>query len=275
MYDINFNILSRCGLSAKQLKDAINAVSPGNKISDAQDFLNAEAKYGVNALFMIAHAAIESAWGTSYYARTRNNLFGFNAVDSNPNNASSYTSQAAAVDYYASFLKQYYLTPGAIYFNGDTPHGVFVKYSSSHDTEAQSVVGIMNLLAAHTGTSEAQRPAPTPTPQVSGNDYVVKSGDSLWGIANAYGLSLARLIQLNPQIGNPNLIYPGQVVHVSGNQPAPTPAPAARTYTIKSGDTLSGIASQYGMSWQALYSRNQGVIGSNPNRIFPGQVLTI
>lgn len=47
------------------------------------------------------------------------------------------------------------------------------------------------------------------------------------------------------------------------------------TYTVKSGDTLSGIAARYGMSWQELYAKNKFVIGNNPNLIKPGQVLTI
>ena len=42
------------------------------------------------------------------------------------------------------------------------------------------------------------------------------------------------------------------------------------TYTVKSGDTLSGIAATYGMSWQELYAKNKFVIGNNPNVIKPG-----
>lgn len=38
---------------------------------------------------------------------------------------------------------------------------------------------------------------------------------TLWGIAQKYGLSLQRIEQLNPQIKNPNLIYPGQKVRIA------------------------------------------------------------
>lgn len=48
--------------------------------------------------------------------------------------------------------------------------------------------------------------------------------------------------------------------------------PAKKTYTVQSGDTLSGIAAAYGTSWQRLAEIN-GI--ANPNLIFPGQVLTI
>ena len=49
------------------------------------------------------------------------------------------------------------------------------------------------------------------------------------------------------------------------------------TYTVKSGDCLSSIAKKMlGTSnWQALYEQNKSVIGSNPNLIYPGQVLTL
>ena len=46
-------------------------------------------------------------------------------------------------------------------------------------------------------------------------------------------------------------------------------------YTVVKGDTLSGIAAKYGTTWQKLYEKNKSVIGSNPNIIRVGQVLTI
>lgn len=50
-----------------------------------------------------------------------------------------------------------------------------------------------------------------------------------------------------------------------------------QSYTVKSGDYLSAIASRYGVpgGWQAIYNLNRGVIGSNPNLIYPGQVLRL
>ena len=57
--------------------------------------------------------------------------------------------------------------------------------------------------------------------------------------------------------------------------PAQTSAASGSTYTVKSGDTLSGIAAANGVSWEHLYSENQSTIGADANLILPGQVLTI
>jgi cell wall-associated NlpC family hydrolase len=52
-------------------------------------------------------------------------------------------------------------------------------------------------------------------------------------------------------------------------------AATAGDYTVVSGDTVAKIASAHGEAWRDLYERNAGIIGSNPNLIFPGQVLTL
>ena len=46
--------------------------------------------------------------------------------------------------------------------------------------------------------------------------HTVARGDTLWAIANRYGVSLSAIIQWNPQIKNPNLSRPGERVRVSG-----------------------------------------------------------
>ena len=49
----------------------------------------------------------------------------------------------------------------------------------------------------------------------------------------------------------------------------------AACYTVKSGDTLTKIASSYGSSVNAIYESNRTTIGANPNLIYPGQKLYI
>ena len=58
--------------------------------------------------------------------------------------------------------------------------------------------------------------------------------------------------------------------------PEPHPGPAVPSYTVQPGDTLSGIASRYRLpgGWPAVYQRNRGIVGRNPNVIYPGEHLT-
>lgn len=58
-----------------------------------------------------------------------------------------------------------------------------------------------------------------------------------------------------------------------------SPAPAtAQSYTVVKGDCLWNIAKRFygnGSKYTVIYNANRGVIGGNPNLIYPGQVLTI
>ncbi|KUL21822.1 transglycosylase family protein [Streptomyces regalis] len=46
-------------------------------------------------------------------------------------------------------------------------------------------------------------------------------------------------------------------------------------YTVREGDTLSGIAARHGTTWQRLYAANKSVIGGDPHLIVPGQRLEL
>ncbi|MGG7058470.1 LysM peptidoglycan-binding domain-containing protein [Clostridium tertium] len=100
-------------------------------------------------------------------------------------------------------------------------------------------------------------------------NYVVKSGDTLSEIAQNYGTTYQAIAKLNG-ISNPNLIYTGQVLKIqvlNNNSNSGTVY-----YTVKSGDTLSEIAQNYGTTYQEI-ARLNGI--SNPNLIYTGQVLKI
>lgn len=108
----------------------------------------------------------------------------------------------------------------------------------------------------------------TPAPQPSAVTYTVQPGDTLSGIAAAYNTTYQHLADING-IANPNLIYPGQVLTISGGG---APAPQQTVYTVQPGDTLSGIAAAFGTTYQHLAAVN-GI--SNPNLIYPGQQIVI
>ncbi|MBA5266469.1 LysM peptidoglycan-binding domain-containing protein [Enterococcus hirae] len=94
--------------------------------------------------------------------------------------------------------------------------------------------------------------------------HVVQYGETLSSIATRYSTTYQALASLNG-LSNPNMIYAGQVLKV--NEKVST----TRTYTVRSGDNLSSIASRLGITYQVLAQGN-GL--SNPNLIYPGQVLS-
>ena len=56
--------------------------------------------------------------------------------------------------------------------------------------------------------------APPGGPGQGARTHTVRRGDTLWAVAKQYGVELTALIRANPQIKNPNLIYPGEAVKV-------------------------------------------------------------
>ena len=53
-----------------------------------------------------------------------------------------------------------------------------------------------------------------------------------------------------------------------------SPEAASNTYTVQSGDNLSKIGKQYGVSWQDIFEANRHIL-KDPDKIYPGQELTI
>lgn len=95
--------------------------------------------------------------------------------------------------------------------------------------------------------------------------YRVQVGDTLGAIAVRFNTTVEAIAAANG-ISNPNLIYAGQWLDI----PTGKPTGGGSTYTVRSGDTLSAIAQRLGVSVDHLV-RTNGI--SNPNLIFPGQVL--
>lgn len=107
--------------------------------------------------------------------------------------------------------------------------------------------------------------------------YTVRRGDTLSQIAQAYGVTVAHIVEIN-NIQNPNLIYPGQKLRITEsnnttlNQTVDQSTNTRYTYIVRRGDTLSQIARIYGVSVAYLANVNNIV---NPNLIFPGQRIRI
>ncbi len=104
-------------------------------------------------------------------------------------------------------------------------------------------------------------------PQGERTTYTVRSGDTLGEIAERHGVSASELRQWDDVAGN--RIYPGQdLVMYGAGEPS---LPARLVHRVRSGDTLSEIAAQYGVSSAELRAWN----GLSSSRIRVGQRLTV
>lgn len=102
-------------------------------------------------------------------------------------------------------------------------------------------------------------------PEAPSFPYAVRPGDTLWALARRFGTTVDALAELN-HIQDSNLIYVNQILQIPGE------ASTYRTYTVKAGDTLWGIAQRYGVTVNQIAELN-GI--RNPDLIYPGQVFQI
>ena len=144
------------------------------------------------------------------------------------------------------------------------------------------VLKVSNAAGSNNTQNTTQPSAGAPTnaaPSTTG--YTVKSGDTLSAIAAANGVSLANLLSWN-NLSLQAIIYPGQKLTIQNANNATVTTPNASTstptvmpstngsYTVKSGDTLYGIAAKLGTNVQTLLSLNNLQLSSI---IYVGQVL--
>lgn len=139
---------------------------------------------------------------------------------------------------------------------------------SNHNRYAKNVllgtVGALGLFAVGTQTANA-------------STVTVKQGDTVWSLAQKYGVSISDLESSNTSIkkvsSTVDLIYSGQQLNLSGQKKATTTTTAsASSYVVKSGDTLSAIAAKYGISVDKLVKAN-GI--QNQDFLLVGQKLTL
>lgn len=125
---------SKTNISADIFNSYISKYDNSVMRGTGQTFIDAQNKYGINALLLFAMAAHESANGTSGYATKRNNLFGWNAIDADPNQATSFSSVAVCVNQQAGVNLRGFVdvTDGRFFSSslGNKGSGLNVKYAS-------------------------------------------------------------------------------------------------------------------------------------------------
>ena len=157
---------------------------------------------------------------------------------------------------------------------GENLYRIGLKYGMSWVVLAQynnlpnaDRIYVGQVLQIPSGQPPPSQPPPSQPPEYT--SYVVKSGDNLFRIGLAFGVSWVDIATANG-IVNPNVIYPGQVLKIpTGGSPSQKPH---LTHTVQPGETLFRISLRYGVSWLAIAQANNI---SSPYVIYPGQTLII
>ena len=93
-------------------------------------FKEAEERYQINALYLIAHSALESSWGRSQIAKDKNNFFGIAAYDTTPyDSAKSFDDVDKGILGAAKWIRENYIDNGRTYL-GNKASGMNVLYAS-------------------------------------------------------------------------------------------------------------------------------------------------
>ena len=152
-------------------------------------------------------------------------------------------------------------------------------YGWSGNLDLSLFFGDENAWKAYAGATGQSVPAPQlqaqvqtyeqPVAQTDGTTYIVQPGDTLSGIAARYGTTYQSLAAING-ISNPDIIHVGDRIVIDGVVSAQSSD--VEYYTIQPGDTLSGIAANYGATWQWLAEIN-GI--DTPDLIHPGTTIRV
>ena len=165
--DPNMDLTKPSGLTLEDYKQILsnNSLDTFKIIEDnAENFYNAEQKYGINGIFLASIAIHESAWGTSAIARDKKNLFGFGAYDRDPYQmANTFEDYSKGIDEVAKYLVKNYLNKSGttiydgeiatgIYYNEPTLAGVNTKYCTDKDW-ATKLFKYMDMLYSKLGVT--------------------------------------------------------------------------------------------------------------------------
>lgn len=122
------DVLQVSNINTEELLEIFDYYTYANNMKElAWIFIEAEKTYGINAFILAAIASWESAYNTSYRAIYDNNVLGWGVYSPSAegiNASSKYENIMNA----AKFLREEYLTPDGLYFNGYTTWGINQRY---------------------------------------------------------------------------------------------------------------------------------------------------
>jgi LysM repeat protein len=262
-------------------------IATGNWQQDQYDSLIVQYanQYGLNPFLLKAQIALESQFNTYAVSEVVNVACGYsndeglmqiNPVCSGEGSADLFdpaTNIAIGASIMAGLyqlLGSYDLALQAYNIGASSIQGGASNwaYSSAVDSYAQQFES-ENIAVGGCGCYSVPGPTPAPTPSQSASaptsstsdPYTVQSSDTLYSIAQLYGISWQSIASANG-ISYPYYISVGQQLTIPGSS----------YYMVQSGNCLYAIGLNYGVSWQSIASAN-GI--SAPYTIYPGQQLVI
>lgn len=279
--------------AAGKLLGVYHYASGGNPEAEAEFFINNVRGYLHEAILVLDwESGDNAAWGdSSWVARFCAHIVALTGINPMIYVQRSAANQCTGLGDYGIWLAEYpdyavrgwgdYVEPN---YSGDyamhqfTSSGNIAGYAGPLDLSL--FFGDENAWKAYAGATGQSVPAPQlqaqaqaqvqtyeqPVAQTDGTTYIVQPGDTLSGIAARYGTTYQSLAAING-ISNPDIIHVGQEIHIDGSEPT-----SDEYYTIQPGDTLSGIASTYGTTWQWLAEIN-GI--DTPDLIHPGTTIRV
>lgn len=144
---INLDVTLPSNVTAQEIDNYIKRYHPDSPlVGVGQDFIKAQNEYGVNSLYLAAHAILESGYGKSEIAYRKHNLFGLRAYDWDPFAHAKYLpSYGLSISYNADYVRKNYLEQGAKYFKGYTLPAMNVMYSTDKEW-AGKIANIMERI---------------------------------------------------------------------------------------------------------------------------------
>ena len=118
--------------SAEDLDKVFSLLNIDNSLLENKGatFKEAEEHYHINALYLLAHSALESDWGRSKIAKDKNNFFGITAYDTTPYlSAKTFDDVDKGILGASKWIKENYIDRGRT-FLGNKASGMNVEYAS-------------------------------------------------------------------------------------------------------------------------------------------------
>jgi beta-N-acetylglucosaminidase len=139
------DLLSQSGYAAWMIDELLSSTTPLPNLGAA--FIRAERDTGINARYLVAHAILETGWGTSWIAQAKHNLFGYGAFDRDPARfAIRFPTYAAGIAAVSDEIRTAYLSPDGRWWRGfPTLRGVN-RFYASDPLWADKIVVLANAI---------------------------------------------------------------------------------------------------------------------------------